>query len=368
MTVSIALIVKNEEHVLGRALDSIAGHVDEIVIVDTGSTDATKEVARRYTNCIFDFPWRQDFSAARQFAFDRAKSDWIAWIDADDVVHNAAKIRPLLAAAPADVDGFYWRYEYDHDPWGNAVCELWRERCVRNNGAFRWEGRVHEVLVQQRPARLWCAPEVTVEHRREQHLIPQKLRRNLDILESEYVALKNDKQSPPSRLLLYLGNEYAGTGQCRKALSFYRQYLQRAGRDDDERYVVQTRVAQLYRSQRRFEQAIDADLQALKVCPHWPQAYFGLAETYYYKRDWHRVIHWSQLGRAMPQPETLQIVNPLDHRFNWIIFYTNALFHVGETQEALEWTRRALEIRPDDEWHRENFQTFTRVLENEVAA
>ena len=74
MTVSIALIVKNEEKTLDRCLASLAGAVDEIVVVDTGSTDATRAVASRYTDRIFDFAWCDDFSAARQFAFERG--DW----------------------------------------------------------------------------------------------------------------------------------------------------------------------------------------------------------------------------------------------------------------------------------------------------
>ena len=65
VSVSLCMIVKNEEDVLARCLDSVSQLVDEIVIVDTGSADRTKEIAARYTDLIFDFPWRDDFAAAR---------------------------------------------------------------------------------------------------------------------------------------------------------------------------------------------------------------------------------------------------------------------------------------------------------------
>lgn len=367
MTVSVALIVKNEERSLARCLDSFAGAVDEIVVVDTGSTDATKEIARRYTSRLYDFEWRQDFAAARQYAFDRATAEWVAWVDADDVVRHADRIRPLLDAAPADVDGFYWPYEYDSDDWGNVVCEFWRERCVRNNGAFRWAGRVHEVLAEQRPCTMVRSSEVVVEHRRDPRSVPQKLRRNLDILEDEYAAVCRDGQKPSSRLLFYLASEYTSAGESQKALSLFHQYLQ-VSDWGDERYLAQTRVADIFRRQGRYEQAISADLQALRICPHWPDAYFGLAETYYYQRDWHKVVHWTELGRAMPRPDTLHILNPLGYSFHWIIFYTNALYHLGQTREALDWTRRALALRPEDEWHRENFLTFSRALQEDERA
>ena len=71
-TISLCMIVKNEEQVLARCLDSVADLMDEIIIVDTGSTDRTKEIAARYTDQIYDFAWIGDFSAARNFSFSKA--------------------------------------------------------------------------------------------------------------------------------------------------------------------------------------------------------------------------------------------------------------------------------------------------------
>ncbi len=75
--ISLCMIVKNEEKVLGRCLDSIADLMDEIIIVDTGSTDRTKEIAKKYTEHIYDFEWIDDFSAARNFSFSKATKDYI---------------------------------------------------------------------------------------------------------------------------------------------------------------------------------------------------------------------------------------------------------------------------------------------------
>ena len=86
MTISLCMIVKNEEAVLARCLDSVRDAVDEIVIVDTGSTDRTKEIARGYTEKVFDFEWIDDFSAARNYAYAQATMDYQMWLDADDVL------------------------------------------------------------------------------------------------------------------------------------------------------------------------------------------------------------------------------------------------------------------------------------------
>jgi tetratricopeptide (TPR) repeat protein len=354
MSVSVAMIVKNEEQTLPRCLDSIAGAVDEIVIVDTGSADATREVARRYTDRVFDLAWPDSFAAARQFAFDRASSEWICWLDADDVVHGAEKIRDLTASASASVGGFCWRYVYGRDRWGGARCELWRERCVRHDGSFRWTGRVHEVLVTDRPWQLVRASEVVVEHQSPPERNATRGPRNLELLERE---LAESGEGSSARLLFYLGREHASAGHLERALDYLGQCVERSTWDD-ERYLAQVQVADLHRQQGDFDRALDADLRALKTCPHWPYAYFSLAQTYYYQRDWHKVVHWCEVGRAMPEPDSILLMDPAAYRYGWIIYFTNALYHIGALDEARAWTRRALEHCPDDEQHLANLQFF----------
>ena len=84
MTISVCMIVKNEEENLGACLDCLKEIADEIIIVDTGSVDATKSIAAKYTHKIFDFTWVNDFAAARNFAFSKATMDYIYSADADE--------------------------------------------------------------------------------------------------------------------------------------------------------------------------------------------------------------------------------------------------------------------------------------------
>lgn len=359
MTVSVAIIARNEEGVLGRCLDSLRGAVDEIIVVDTGSDDATKEIARQHGAVVYDFTWIDDFGAARQFAFDQATSDWVCWVDADDIVLNAAAIRPLAETAPAGVAGFYWRYILARDEAGRPTFEYWRERLVRNDGSFRWTGRVHEVLVAQRPAELVQSEEVVIEHHPLPQRHPGRQGRNLRLLEAAYEESGGDLEP---RLLFYLGREYADHGRNDQAIAILEQYVP-VSQWDDEKYAAQTKIADLHRAEQRHDQALDADLAALKIHPRWPDAYFGLARTYYYLEQWENVIHWTDLGRALPPPETLLFVNPADYRHAWIIFYTNALYRTGQLDAALEWTRRGLELDPGNTWHQANLDYFSRLAE-----
>ena len=106
ITVSLCMIVKNEAKVLARCLDSIADLMDEIIIVDTGSTDETKQIAAKYTDKLYDFTWIGDFSAARNFAFSKAGMEYIYSADADEVVdgRNREAFRRLKETLLPEID------------------------------------------------------------------------------------------------------------------------------------------------------------------------------------------------------------------------------------------------------------------------
>jgi len=221
MKVSAALIVKNEERTLARCLESIRDYVDEIVVVDTGSTDRTEEIARQFAAETFRFTWRRDFSQARQYAFDCATGDWVFWLDADDVILNAERIRPSIENAAPEIKAFYWKYIAGRDQYGNSICEFWRERCVRNERLFRWSGRVHEVLVPRVPCPTTRVEDVVVLHLKEPKPDGTR-RRNLDMLHEEY---RRSGGRPVPRLLLCLANEYSDAGETALAIEFLRKYL-----------------------------------------------------------------------------------------------------------------------------------------------
>ena len=152
ITVSLCMIVKNEERVLQRCLDSVAGLMDEIIIVDTGSTDATKEIAARYTDKIYDFVWINDFAAARNFAFSKATMEYIYSADADEVLdeENRQALRTLKETLLPEIDivQMYYTNQLSFGTIYNYDKEL-RPKLYKRNRNFRWEGAIHEQVVLQ---------------------------------------------------------------------------------------------------------------------------------------------------------------------------------------------------------------------------
>ena len=93
VTISLCMIVKNEERVLGRCLESVQEIADEIIIVDTGSEDRTKEIAEKYHARVFEQEWQDDFSRARNYSFSHAEMDYCMWLDADDIITKSEALK-----------------------------------------------------------------------------------------------------------------------------------------------------------------------------------------------------------------------------------------------------------------------------------
>lgn len=351
--ISLAMIVRNEAEGLERCLLSVAAGVDEIVIVDTGSTDDTMAIARRFTEHVCEMPWSDDFSAARQYAFDRCSGEWILWLDGDDEFTGHLHLRELARSASADVGSFAFPYVTGLDEHGAVTCQFWRERLVRR-GAYRWAGRVHEVLVPTAQLRQVESDRCLVTHHGKAGAGRGGLERNVRILREELAAAA----SPSPRTLFYLARDLMQLGQTDEAAALFPRYLILATWAE-ERYVALLYVARLHLLRGAYPEAYTAALEALGEWPAWPQAYFLAAEIAYYRQQWPRVMAWCDIGRGLPVPDAGLFVDPLALRAGWIIYYTNALWHTGHLEEALLWTRLALEHLPDDLYHKRNLAFFT---------
>lgn len=147
-TLSVCLIVKNEEKVLERVLKCAQKFADEIVVVDTGSTDKTKEIAQKFTSKIYDFAWCDDFSKARNFAFSKSTCDYNMWLDADDFIFekDIKKLKTFKTEEP-NFDVAFLRYVTAFDEKYKPTFVFERERILKNDGSFLWVEPVHEVIV-----------------------------------------------------------------------------------------------------------------------------------------------------------------------------------------------------------------------------
>jgi glycosyltransferase involved in cell wall biosynthesis len=149
VTISLCMIVKNEADILRRCLASIADLMDEIVIVDTGSTDRTKEIAAEFTDRIYDYVWQEDFAAARNFAFSKATMEYIYSADADEVVDyfNHKRFAELKQALLPEIE--IVQMHYITPPQYNTTANFkkeYRPKLYRRLRSFVWIDAVHETV------------------------------------------------------------------------------------------------------------------------------------------------------------------------------------------------------------------------------
>ena len=150
-TISVCMIVKNEEKVLARCLDSLAGLWEELIIVDTGSSDATKDIAKKYTDRVYDFAWTGNFSNARNFSFSKAGCDYIYSADADEVLdeENREKFFLLKEALTADSEIEIVQMYYGNQLSQNSIYNFdkeYRPKLYKRLRKFMWQEPIHEAV------------------------------------------------------------------------------------------------------------------------------------------------------------------------------------------------------------------------------
>lgn len=217
MDLTLCLIIKNEEANLADCLRSFAGLYKKIVIIDTGSTDRSKEIAASSGAEVHDFKWVDDFSAARNFALSRVNSEWVMVVDADDRIDPKAKSKLIadLENIRSNVKGIFLPYNYSGAKSTNKIM-AYLPRIWRTKFNYSYTMPVHEYLnVPAEDVRSFIKLQHTIVHAKDQGLIIPSRLRNLRILENAYKIMKNN-----NRILFYLGSENFYTGNYAQAIKW----------------------------------------------------------------------------------------------------------------------------------------------------
>ena len=196
--ISLCMIVKDEKENLTKCLTSAIPFVDELIIVDTGSTDRTRAIALEFTDKVYDYKWSNDFSAVRNFSISKATNDWVLVLDADEYVSNFVQGSVYdftKEKSNEQIVGRIERVNILEDSNGDKKCN---ERISRlfNRKHFRYEGTIHEQIVSKDgKAYNTVSVDITAYHigyTKEALNKTNKLKRNMNMLTKAIEDNSND--------------------------------------------------------------------------------------------------------------------------------------------------------------------------------
>lgn len=347
-TLSVCMIVKDEEQILERAILNIKSVADEIIIVDTGSTDNSVEIAKNHTDKVFHFEWCDDFSAARNYSFEKATSDYIIWLDADDVVteENAQIIKALVTSGGFDVAFLKYASAFDKD--GNPTFIYYRERIFRRSLKLKWEGVVHEAIA---PMGKIIYSDACIMHKKVKSNSPM---RNLRIYQNKIAC--GGKLSP--REQFYYGRELYYNNFTLESIAVLNSFLKTDGWVENK--VEACRM--LYRALSGLGRREDA-LKALTggflfSFPHAEDCCI-LASCFEEKGDVKSAIFWYKC--ALSTPEKLEDGGFCNVDYSGFIpaIQLCVLYdRLGDLSKAEEYNQLAGSFKPNNESYLYNKQYF----------
>jgi tetratricopeptide (TPR) repeat protein len=359
-TISLCMIVKNEETMLAQCLESVSGVVDEIIIVDTGSQDSTVEIAKRYGARVYHHPWEDNFSLARNQSLRYATCDWIFILDADEVLTKGDHAKLRQATHIPDLSVVSVSVHNKHPLTGEHASFLPSVRLWRRKLNLYYEGIVHNQLMLPQAETVLRA-DVKLTHYGyglDKEMMKRKFAR------SKALLLKQLDENPDNAFANFNYSQILRDEQhpvppevCREIL----EHSERAVRNTDpehlrERHVHLMALDQMtlaYFYLKEYDRAVECARQVLAVDPGYLDALFALASSYAGNRDFDRAIpaFHSYIDAADKYNPGAQTLNVIMIR---VADQASAYFRLGliheetrQNEQAIYCFKKALDYKPD---------------------
>ena len=381
-TISLCMIGKDEEKYIGNCLDSVLSIIDELVFVDTGSTDKTEEIVRQKARDygvdlkFYREEWQDDFSYHRNRSFDMATCKWILWLDCDDTVKNPEKLREYIEEEGENIDVLHLPYDYIRDQEGNVTLTHWRERVLRNlrnpDGScyLRWCGPVHEYLVNVFSLRHSKISDCRILHNKVPELQDSEqpyfksAGRNLKILE-KIIKKAGGLDKVDIRTLEYYAKELLAGGREDDALNVFLEYIKK-GPNDPELLQALCTISSIMYKKGDTEEAYNYALMALRVDASWPDPYILLAHYELLKNRPLQAFTIIKAAFGTDPPDTNVALSPLTYNYTPYFLRYKALMMMGRFEEALKDIEVCLEIKQNEDTKKDYETAKEKISEKEI--
>ena len=351
VTISLCMIVKNEEMHIARCLDSVAGLVDEIIVVDTGSVDRTAEIASAYTAKVYSYLWNDNFSDARNYSFSKATMDYCMWIDADDILQETEKDKylQLKQTLSSDVDIVMMKYNTSFDEAGNPSFSYFRERWIRNCSQYRWLGPVHEVIT---PSGNIVYSDIAICHKKINSGDPY---RNLNIYQK---VLAEGKTLEP-RQQYYYGRELYYHKQYQEAVSVLEKFLLLEEGWVENRIEACSICASCYYYLGQEQSALNTLLRSMSFDLPRAELCCEIGKYFLEHGSYHIAAYWYETALSRPKNEYASgFVLPDCYDYVPLLQLCVCYDKIGDKKKAKEYNERAGACKPYSKAYLYNKQYF----------
>lgn len=260
---TLSMIIKNEEKFLEDCLNSVKGLVDEIVIVDTGSTDNSLEIAKKHSAKIFHFDWINDFAAARNFALKQSSGKWILYLDADERLDQESIQEIKTVIVSNKKIGVFCNVISYSEVAGNTN-KMKYARLFKNSDEIEFEGRVHEQIEKSLTKNNYDILDSNIKivhlgYDQTKEVYEQKARRNLQLLLIDY------SENPKTYVKFQIGQTYVVLNEVEKGIPYFEEVV----KDDeiDKNYRLQSLrfLGAFYVEKNKLEIALKYVEEGLKI-------------------------------------------------------------------------------------------------------
>lgn len=359
ITISLCMIVKNESETLNRCLESVKGIPDEIIIVDTGSTDQTKEIASKWTKQILDFKWIYDFSAARNYSFQQASMDYILWLDADDILlpEERQKLFDLKKSLTQDIDVVSMIYHAEIDESNNAITSIRRNRLVKRNKNFQWYGVVHEDLSSHNQYN-FLESDIIVTHKKNH--TNNESNRNLKLYEQ---FLKKNKGKMTVHDIFHYARELHKHKKYKSAIEFYNKFLEYKDIQLEHRLFVMHKLASCYHLIGNFKKEKEITFQSLEYDIPQPEFSCRLGEFFIKNNQFSQAAYWYKQAIEAPSSNSTLFIE--QHPFKTWLPHKQlgfCYFQLKDYKQSHHHNKMVLRFLPNDEDTLNNIKVIEELM------
>ncbi len=290
---SVCMIVKNEEKMLPQCLNSIRDVADEIIIVDTGSTDRTMAIAREFGAKVYEHPWQKNFSLHRNQSISYATGDWILQIDADEELspESQQELQRLVQDSPEEVNGYTVVIRDVHSNGRTGVVFNY-PRLFRNGIGVKYEGIVHNQVLIPGQVRISNVVFNHYGYDLDHATMLRKFRRTTSLLKK----LTREKPDDPMAYF-YLACAYSQYGMPRRTIAYSRKTIDLLREMDDvpQFYlsIYQALITALLRLG-KVQEAEEAARESLQIAPDYIDGYYHLTKIYYIQKRFQEAVKQAQ--------------------------------------------------------------------------